>query len=143
MPNKMLINPDPIRLWQGVALIRITIGLLLAYHGQEVFDSTLMNEYAGWETFRGPNASLLVYTGKGAELVAGILLTLGLFTRPAALLAIITLSYITFFIGNGRFWYQDQHPFLFVLFGLLFLFTGPGSWSLDRYLYSRNSPRPN
>ena len=137
----MLINPEPARLSQGVALIRIVLGLLLAYHGQEVFHSRLMQEYMQWEPLAGPNASLLVYTGKSAELLAGILLTLGLFTRPAALILIATLSYITFFIGQGRFWYQDQHPFLFVLFGLQLLFTGPGAWSLDRYLYYRTGKR--
>jgi putative oxidoreductase len=34
-------------------------------------------------------------------------------------------------VGHGRFWYEDQHPFLFALFGVLFFFTGPGAWSLD------------
>jgi putative oxidoreductase len=56
---------------------------------------------------------------------------LGWFTRIGAVLIIATLSYVTFFVGHGRFWYEDQHPFMFVLFGVLFFFTGPGSWSVD------------
>jgi putative oxidoreductase len=57
-------------------------------------------------------------------LLAGVLLVLGLFTRVAALLCVGTFLYITFFIGHGRFWMEDQHPFLFALFGVLFLSPG-------------------
>lgn len=89
-----------------------------------------------WERFEGPNAKLMVYVGKSAELISGILLLFGLLTRIGALLLMGTLSYVTFFVGAGRFWYEDQHPFMFVLFGLLFLFTGPGSWSVDKKLFS-------
>jgi putative oxidoreductase len=142
MLEKMLLNPEAFRLSQGVALVRIIIGLLMVYHGQEVFNGHLMQEYAQWEAFAGPYATLLVYLGKSAELLSGVLLTLGLCTRLAALILIATLSYITFIIGQGRFWYQEQHPFLFVLFGLLFLFAGPGAWSLDRYLYTRKGQQP-
>ena len=127
-----LLHPAPIRQSEGVAIIRIIIGLLLVYHGQEVFQPKIMETYLGWENFKGTYGKLFVYAGKSAELLAGISLTLGLFTRLGALLCIATLSYITFFVGSGKFWYQDQHPFLFVLFGVLFLFTGPGAWSSDR-----------
>jgi putative oxidoreductase len=75
--------------------------------------------------------------GKGSEFIAGIFLLLGLFTRIGSLLMIGNFSYITFFVGEGRFWYQEQHPFMFALFGILFLFTGPGAWSLDGILHAK------
>lgn len=131
MLKAFLNSPSPLELQKGVALIRVLLGLLLLYHGMEIFDSSLMREYMKWEVFRGPAAGALVYGGKGSELLAGILMLLGFCTRLAALLTLITFSFITFFVGEGRFWYEDQHPFLFALFGLLFLFTGPGAWSLD------------
>ena len=71
------------------------------------------------------------YIGKGAEFLAGILLVLGLFTRLACLITIGTFGYITFCVGKGLFWMEDQHPFMFVLFGLLFFSTGPGAMSMD------------
>jgi putative oxidoreductase len=135
MIKKALFSAAPINLDRGVAIVRIIVGALLAYHGQEVFNAQLMAGYLDWDTFAGPNARLLVYTGKSAELIAGLLLLFGLFTRLGALMTIVVLSYITFFVGNGRFWYEDQHPFMFVLFGLLFLFTGPGAWSVDRLIF--------
>jgi putative oxidoreductase len=128
-------------LWQkkGLAIIRIILGLLLIFHGKEVFDSEVMKGYTEWDAFKGPTAKLLVYTGKSSEFIAGISLLLGLFTRLGAILVIGTLLYITFFVGHGKFWYEDQHPFMFVLFGLLFIFTGPGAWSIDGLLFKEKT----
>lgn len=96
-----------------------------------------MQEYAKWESFKEMNGIVMVYLGKGAELVAGILLLLGLLTRFGALICIFTFLYIVFFIGGGKFWYQDQHPFMFALFGLLYFFTGAGAWSIDGILFKK------
>jgi len=117
---------------QGLALVRIIVGLFMIYHGIEVFNKETMAGYSTWKQFSNTSFALvLVYIGKSAELLAGILLTIGLFTRIASLVLIVTMLYIAFFVGNGKVWYEDQHPFLFALLGLVFIFTGPGKWSLD------------
>lgn len=122
----------------GLALIRVVTGLLLTYHGWEVFDTAQMDQYATWDTFKESSSPLfMVYLGKGSELVAGLMLTFGFLTRIGCLITICALLYITFFIGHGKFWYEDQHPFLFVLLGLVFFFTGSGPWSLDALLEKR------
>lgn len=135
---KQFFSPSPIYGQQGLAIVRMALGALMIYHGIEVFNSGLMKSYMEWESFRGANAAMLVYAGKSSELLAGISIFFGLATRFGALLTMGTLSYVTFVVGQGRFWYEDQHPFMFVLFGLLLLFTGPGSWSLDGILFKRN-----
>jgi putative oxidoreductase len=127
----------PINQQWAIALVRIVVGAFIAYHGYEVFDAAKMKGYTEWEIFKG--ASFMPYLGKGAEFVAGVLLILGLFTRFAALITVGTFVYIVFFIGKGKFWMEDQHPFLFVLLGVLFLFTGPGSFSLDSKLFKSRS----
>jgi putative oxidoreductase len=134
---KTFFSPAPYFPDKIIAVVRIIVGLLMVYHGQEVFDSKLMQEYAKWDVFKDKSAVMMVYAGKSSELVAGILLTLGLFTRVGAVLLIGTMAYILFFVGHGRFWYEDQHPFMFILFGILFLFYGPGAWSLDAALHRR------
>ena len=128
-------SPQPILLTQGIAIVRIIVGMLIIYHGIEVFDSALMKSYVENGMVSGSSALVMVYVGKLSELICGILLLIGFMTRVGALMAIGTFSYITFFVGEGRFWYQDQHPFMFALFGLLFLFTGPGDWSLDAVIF--------
>ncbi len=90
-----------------------------------------MATYFEWDLFTGSTGRFLVYLGKLCELLSGILLILGLFTRIAAIILVGTFLYITFIVGKGQFWYGDQHPFLFVLLGVLYFFIGPGAWSLD------------
>ncbi|GAB4411878.1 MAG: hypothetical protein OHK0039_17370 [Bacteroidia bacterium] len=126
---------------QGLGLVRIIFGLLLIYHGKEVFQPDVMAGYLDWAPFQGAGGRVWVYVGKSSELIAGLSLALGLFTRLGAMLCMGTLAYVTFFVGQGRFWYEDQHPFMFVLMGLLFFFTGPGAWSLDSRLSTQRDPR--
>ena len=126
-------------LWQngGLTVIRITVGLFLIYHGWEVFDEEKMKVYLGWDQFKDSTGVLLAYLGKTTELVGGIMLTIGFLTRIAALIIACTMLYVSVFVGNGKIWYEDQYPFLFVLLALVFFFTGPGRYSVD-HLLSRN-----
>ena len=113
---------------------------MLVYHGLELFDKEVMKGYTTWDSFKGfSSPAVMIYCGKASELVAGILLTLGLFTRLACLIMIGTFLYITFFVGHGKFWYEDQHPFMFVLIACVFFFTGPGRWSTDALLFQRKA----
>ena len=135
---KTFFSSQPVWPQQTLAIIRIVVGLLMVYHGKEIFEPALMNTYASWDTFKGSAyANTLVYLGKGAEFVAGIMLALGLLTRVGALVLIATMVYITFVLGHGKFWYEDQHPFMFVLMGILFLFMGGGTYSLDYLFFSK------
>jgi putative oxidoreductase len=131
-----VLSPEPIQFGKALASIRIIVGLLMVYHGQEVFDDELMQGYIKWDVFQNKAATVMVYMGKSSELLAGLLLTFGLLTRLGGVLLAGTMLYITFFVGHGRFWYEDQHPFMFVLFGVLFAFLGPGAWSLDKVLWN-------
>ena len=130
-----LLSSAPVAQQSGLAFIRIIVGLLMVYHGLEVFDAGKIKDYAQWDFFKKfSSPAFVVYIGKGAELLAGIFLTIGLFTRFASLVLIATMLYIAFYVGSGKIWYEDQHPFLFVLLGLVFFFSGSGKWSVDEWL---------
>jgi len=130
---KRFLSSGP--LWQsnGLFLIRIILSAFLIIHGMEIFDAGKMKNYTSWDTFK--TSAMMPYIGKAAELIAGILLLLGLFTRFACLMIACTFLYITFFVGNGKFWMDDQHPFLFVMLALVFFFAGAGKFSLDNRLF--------
>ena len=132
---KKFFSTQPIWYDGGLFVVRLILGIFMTYHGWEIFDKVKMNEYAGWDTFK--NQAFMAYLGKGAELVGGIMLIVGWWTRLAALIVIFTMAYIAFFVGNGIIWYNDQHPFMFVLLGLVFIFTGPGRYSIDAVLESK------
>ena len=135
---KKIFFASPVSQNYGIAVVRIITGMLLVYHGLEIFNEAKMNEYLTWDKFNQPSfGKLLVYGGKAAELIAGILFVLGLFTRLAVLVTAGTMIYIAFFVGNGIIWNNDQHPFLFVLLAAVFFFTGPGSFSLDHFLFKK------
>ena len=133
---KRFFSPLPLGQNNGLGIIRIIVGAFLIYHGCEMFDTPAMNEYFKWDMFKDSSmARISVYGGKVAELLSGILLLLGLFTRLACIILICTLGYIAFFVGHGKIWYEDQYPFLFVVIGFIFIFTGPGSFSVDNVIF--------
>ncbi len=120
----------------GLAVIRIITGLLMLYHGLEIFDNGKMNEYLKWDVIQKlPLPQVMIYLGKAIELVGGLFFILGLFTRIAAVLMTLNMVFICFFIGSGKFYYEDQHPFIFGLLTLIFFFTGAVKWSLDDMLF--------
>lgn len=135
---RSLLSTRPLFYETGLSSIRIFVGLLMTYHGWEVFDSTKMQPYFEWEQIKALPlpAEFMAYLGKGLELLTGICLTIGFLTRIASLVMALNMAFITFFIGNGIFWYQDQHPFLFVVIGAIFFFTGPIKWSVDQKVFS-------
>ena len=136
--NKSL---SPFPFWQaaGLTLVRLVVGYFMIYHGWEVFSAEKMNGYLQWDMFKNSSGKTMVYLGKGAELVGGVLLCIGLFTRIAAVILMGTMAYIAFFVGHGKIWYDDQHPFLFVLLGAVFLFIGGGPLSADHFLFKKKS----
>lgn len=121
----------------GLGIVRIFMGAFMVYHGWEVFDTNKMNEYTKWMIDMKLFApSFSSYLGKTIELVTGIFLVAGLFTRVMVVPLALTMMFICFAIGKGRIFMEEQHPFLFVLLSVLFFFTGPGKWSLDYVLFN-------
>jgi len=125
-------SPQPIWQSSGLAIIRILVGLFMFYHGLELFDAAKMKEYSTWAPTKSFSFPLfLAYAGKIAELAGGLMLAFGFMTRLGTIILIIPMLYISFLIGNGKIWYEDQYPFLFVLLALVYFFSGPGAWSID------------
>lgn len=121
--------------WQknGLAVIRILTGLLMMYHGWEIFKPETLAEYQKWDVVKSlPAPVFMVYLGKGIELVTGFCFVIGFFTRISALLMAANMLFICFKIGNGKFYYEDQLPFLFAVLAFVFFFTGAVKWGIDK-----------
>ena len=128
----------------GLGIIRIITGAMMAYHGWEVFDATKMKEYASWPQIKNLPLSLtMVYTAKVIQLVTGLCFIMGLFTKAASILMAGVMLFVCFYIGNGRFYYEDQHPFIFALLALIFFFIGPGMFALDNTLNKKSKTIPS
>jgi putative oxidoreductase len=130
------LNSDRISAFSPVMLsiLRIMTGLLFLEHGTQKFLSFPAGEAAGFGwTFAHPGA----YAGV-IELVAGALVAIGLFTRPAAFIASGTMA-VAYFIGHAPegFFPVNNGGDAAILYCFLFLylfFTGPGPISLDAKL---------
>lgn len=116
----------------ALGLLRIMSGLLFLAHGTQKILAFPGGERAGsgW-----PLAGLSSYAGL-IELVCGLLITLGLFTRPAAFLASGTMA-AAYFIAHAP---QDFYPvnnggdaaILYCFVFLYLVFAGPGALSVDQ-----------
>ena len=113
---------------QVLALLRIVVGLLFLEHATSKF-------FAFPVPFPvHPLPPLLLAAGV-VELVAGVLVTIGLFTRIAAFLASgeMAIGYFMMHFPNG-FWPLANKGEAAILFCFIFLYiaaAGPGAWSID------------
>lgn len=116
------------------SLFRIVAGFLFWCHGcQKIFGV--------WGGHKAPMVSRLGAAGL-LELIGGILIMLGLFTRPTALVlfAEMVVAYATFHaqqkgvlpIQNG-----GELAILYAVFFLWLVFAGPGAASIDAALRRR------
>jgi putative oxidoreductase len=117
---------------QALALLRIITGLLFLAHGSQKLLSFPGGERAG---------SGLAFDSPGAiagviELVCGLLITIGLFTRPAAFLASGTMAAAYFLAHAPQSFFPVNNggdaAILYCFVFLYLVFAGPGAWSLDR-----------
>ena len=94
-----------------------------------------------------PPFTLFSQVGIGAllEIVGGLLIVLGLFTRPAAFILAGEMAVAYFqFHGPQSFWptvNMGIPAILYCFFFLYLMFAGPGAWSIDA-LISRRRQRP-
>jgi putative oxidoreductase len=93
-----------------------------------------------------PLASLIGF-GALLESVGGLLLLLGLFTRPVAFLLSGEMA-VAYFMSHAPqgFWPVLNQGTLAVLFSFVWLFlsaAGPGPWSVDEWKRSRAPLEPN
>jgi putative oxidoreductase len=116
---------------KGLALLKIMSGLLFLAHGTQKFLSFPAGERAGGGlAFDNPGAFAGVI-----ELVCGLLIAIGLFTRPAAFLASGTMA-AAYFIAHApqNFFPVNNGGDAAILYCFVFLYlaiAGPGAWSVD------------
>lgn len=118
------------------ALLRIVAGAMFACHG--------MQKLLGWPPGGShPAVGSQIWIGGVIELVGGLLIALGLFTRPAAFLASGTMAvaYAQFHwklrLGGWQWMPLINKGELALLYAFVFLFIaahGPGMASADRRL---------
>ncbi|WP_019203754.1 DoxX family protein [Tsukamurella sp. 1534] len=113
-----------------LSALRIVVGVLFALHGAATFWGFLGGHRASPEIFAWPS-----WWGALIQLVGGLLIALGLATRPAAVIASGSMAYAYFFFhagdGLSPLANDGELSVLYCWVLLLFAFTGPGPVGLD------------
>src|SRR3989338_5873123 len=81
----------------GLLWLRVLTGLGMAYHGYgKVFGGSMDKMTEGVAAMGFPAPEFFAWAAALSEFAGGILLVLGLFTRPAALFILITMAVAVF-----------------------------------------------
>ena len=129
----------------GLATVRVALAVVFLAHGaQKVFQFGIAGVTQGFTQMGIPLPGITAPLVAGLELVGGLLLLVGLFTRPIALLLAIDMVGAALFVHlrNG-FFLPNGFEFTFILFAasLALVMTGPGAFSLDAVLANRRRAR--
>jgi putative oxidoreductase len=140
MKKLLSLSSESINLDLGLLVIRLIVGLLMAFYGYEKLAH--FSEMAASD-FWTKNVNFLGMTGKiplaltiFAELFCSILLILGLFTRLATFVLAFCMAYIFLVIfpfniiekGDNGLHFNDAFVYFVIYLGLFF--TGSGKYSL-------------
>ena len=123
-----------------LSILRIMVGLLFLEHGtQKVFNFPPRPQPRAFELFTlNPGLAGVL------ELVGGILITIGLFTRPVAFILSGEMAFAYFMSHAPRGFYPismggngGELAIVYCFVFLYFFFVGAGVWSLDHLMASR------
>ena len=119
-------------------VVRIMVGLLFACHGATKVIGFPASQY-------GPAANTLGFVSGWIELICGLLVAVGLFTRVGAFFASGEMAVAYFMLSAPRGFFPISNGgeaavfYCFVFFYMIF--RGGGPWSIDR-LMKPNSSNP-
>ncbi len=134
-----LISYEEVLINLSILLLRFTLGIIIFIVGS--------GKVMGWFGGFGLHTSIQFYIKMGiavplgylscfTEFIGGILISAGLFTRPAAFAVTINMAVATLtllpkgFIRGGA-----SYPFSLLMIAVAVLLTGPADYSLDALIF--------
>ena len=126
-------------------LIRLMVGVVFFSEGLQKFLFPALRGAGRFESIGLPSPEFLGYFVGGFEVLCGLLVLLGLFTRFAAVplitIMIVAISTTKIQIGlNDGFWpmmHAARTDFSMLIGSIFLLIRGGGRWSFDRGLFQK------
>jgi putative oxidoreductase len=147
MKKNLVFSFQPINLSLGILLVRIIIGVLMAFYG---YQKLINFETMAASDFWAKEVSFLGMTGKAplaltifAEFFCSLFLIIGLFTRLSLIPLLICMGYIIACVAKFEVIYSGDNgievntAFVYFVIYLGIYFTGPGNYSLDYKIANR------
>lgn len=130
----------------SLLLIRITVGVILFLHGlQKVFGLFGGSGLQKWNTYLKSSFKLpefIGYTSAFTEMIFGLFLIVGLFTRVSSIIMIIFMLFATFMVHwkNGFFITKNGYEYCLLITVCLLVLSimGGGEYSVDSKFIFKN-----
>lgn len=142
-----LRTSSAIQLDFGILIIRIIIGILMAFYGYEKLvhfqEMAASDFWANNVSFLGQKGAFPLALTVFAEFFCSLLLIIGLFTRLSLLPLLFCMAYIFLvifpfsIISSGDNGMEINTTFFYFIIYLGLFFTGPGKYSLDYMLLKK------
>ncbi len=131
----------------GILIIRIIIGIVMAFYGYEKLvhfqEMAASDFWANNVSFLGQKGAFPLALTVFAEFFCSLLLIIGLFTRLSLLPLLFCMAYIFLvifpfsIISSGDNGMEINTTFFYFIIYLGLFFTGPGKYSLDYLLLKK------
>jgi putative oxidoreductase len=131
-PNEATLSANPLSTWAPrlLSVLRITAAFTFLQHG-----SAKLLGFPQVEMFANLQIASIYGAAGILELVGGILLLIGLFTRPVAFILSGTMAVAYFMAHSDPFFSPmlngGEAAYLFCFVFLYIFAAGPGPWSVD------------
>lgn len=135
MPGKSFQNFNHFAL----PLLRIGASALMMIHGFSKLETLMTEENVEFYNFMGIGDEASLILAIIGELLAPLLLVIGLKTRLAALVASLTMAVAAFGAHAGDSLEDREHSLLYLIVFLVLFIAGGGRWSADAFLGQRKN----
>lgn len=140
-----LVTPFPFMFDTAIFILRLFIGICFVVHGLGklgIVGPGNMEGFVGWlKSMNIPYPELQARAAMVTEIVGGLMITLGLFLRVGAAGCFITML-VAVLIGHkgGGYLVTNnppgfEYPFNLAVICVVLFILGPGSYSLDAFLF--------
>jgi putative oxidoreductase len=122
-----------------VTILRLWLGLTMMYHGFEKVMGTYSTLSTHLAVLHIPAPELVAGLITAGQLVGGIMIAMGFATRPVLMIMLLinsaSLVETLFFLPLSTFSRKGELALTYLLMNILLFVRGPGSFSIDGYLY--------
>ncbi len=120
----------------GLLILRVLTGLFMASHGYgKIFTEGRMEQFTEGVAEMGfPLPIVFAWSAALSELLGGLLLAAGLFTRYAAFLIFCTMTVAAFIAHGDDPFSVKEKALLFWTISLAVMFLGAGQYAVDRLI---------